>query len=135
MKQKPAFALITWKSAAFLVGVLALFWLPVEDQTVLIPTLLALPIAGLVARLFRERFQLSCILSGLIAGLVVAPLTLLWMAFKTGLHWHGVGDFTAAQILFVIEDTPLWIFAGGLLGWAGQAICSGKASSAVKKDE
>jgi hypothetical protein len=136
MNQKPAITLITWKGAAFIAGVLTLFWLPVEDQTVLIPTLLSLPIAGLVASLFRERFRLSYIIYGLVAGLVVAPLTLLWMAFKTGIHGHGgVADFTASQILSVIDGAPFWTLAGGLLGWAWQGIRSRKASSAARKGE
>ena len=56
-------------------------------------------------------------LGNLVGGLVVAPTTLLWMAFKTGVHGHGAADFTAPQIIWVIKSTPGWILVGGLLGW------------------
>lgn len=99
-----------------------LVWLPLEDQSILMPVLLALPVAGSVGRLFSQRFHWNYILGGAITGLVVAPTTLLWMAFKTGVHGHGTPDYTAFQIVTVIYSTPAWLLAGCLFGWGRQKL-------------
>lgn len=126
-KPSPSF-LITWRRVAFGLVVLVLFWLPVEDQSILGPVFLAV-IAAMAAIVFaRQRYPLRRPLAGLLAGLIVSPITLLWMAFKTGLHGHGTPDFTAQQILQVIQLAPLWTLAGGLLGWGWHVLASKKQS-------
>ena len=55
-------------------------------------------------------------LAGLLAGLLVAPLALLLMVFKTGLHGHAGPDFSGDQILAVIFSTPVWVVSGLLIG-------------------
>jgi hypothetical protein len=57
-----------------------------------------------------------CVLVGTLAGLMVAPLALLLMAFKTGLHGHGTPDFTPAQVQAVLLYSPAWGGSGLLLG-------------------
>jgi hypothetical protein len=120
---QPSRKTLNWlRLAALLLGVLLLLWLPVEDTDevhVLVASaavsawlalryLVSLP--GPAKRLGRH------ILVGTLAGLAVTPLALFLMAFKTGLHGHESPDFTAEQIYFVIYRTPIWGFAGLLLG-------------------
>ena len=126
-KPSPSF-LITWRSVAFGLGFLVLFWLPVEDQSILGPVLLAVAAAMAAIGLARQRYPLRLPVAGLLGGLIVSPITLLWMAFKTSLHGHGAPDFTAQQILQVIQLAPLWTLAGGLLGWGWHMLAPKKQS-------
>lgn len=120
--------LLNWRSIAFGLGALVLFWLPVEDQSLRGPVFIAI-VAAMAAIVFaRQRYALRLPIAGLFGGLIVSPITLLWMAFKTGLHGHGSPDFTAQQISQVIQLAPLWTLAGGLLGWGWQVLASKKQS-------
>lgn len=97
--------------------------------------LLALPIGGMVAYLGFQRFQLNLLLSGLAGGLTIAPLTLFWMAFKTGVHGHGAADFTSTQIVDVLKSAPLWTLAGSLLGWSWQRFRAHHAAHKLNHDD
>jgi hypothetical protein len=55
-------------------------------------------------------------LAGLLSGLAVTPLALLLMAFKSGVHGHGLPDFTPNQVTLVLLSTPAWAAAGLLVG-------------------
>lgn len=126
---KPSLSsLLTWRSAAFGLGVLVLFWLPVEDQSILVPVLLAVIAAMAAIGVARRWYPLKAPIAGVLGGLIVSPITLLWMAFKTGLHGHGTPDFTAQQIIQVIQLAPLCTLAGGLLGWGWQVLAHKKQS-------
>ena len=127
ISNKSIFSWLTGQIAVLGMVGLVLVWLPFEDQSILIPILLAIPVAGLIACLYQQRLRVGLIVCGLVGGLVVAPTTLLWMAFKTGVHGHGAADFTASQIICVIQGTPAWILAGGLLGWRWQKLRSRQA--------
>ena len=135
MNNSHPFSPFSWKILILgqVTGVLA--WLPFEDRSILIPVLLALPVAGLVGRLCYQSFHWSMLRCGLVAGLVVAPATLLWMAFKTGVHGHGIPDFTALQIMAVIKSTPAWVLAGGLLGWGWQKLHPNSARGVPRSGE
>ena len=68
----------------------------------------------------RMSFVMWLLLSaalGALLGLGSALLTLLFMAVKTGLHAHGP-EFSALEINWVVQQSPLWI-AAGLLGGLG----------------
>lgn len=54
---------------------------------------------------------------GLALGLVFAPTTLIFMAFKTGLHGHGA-EFTRAEMEWFLDRVSLWA-AAALLAGAG----------------
>ena len=120
--------LIIWRSAAFGLGVMVLFWLPVEDQSTLVPSLLAIVAAIAASVLANQSYKLRLPLAGFLGGLIISPITLLLMAFKTGLHGHGAPDFTAQQLLQVIQFAPLWTLAGGLLGWGWQGLAHKRQS-------
>jgi hypothetical protein len=98
-------------------------WLPFEDVNLNWATLFAIVAAVLVSVYFlartREVLKVSWrryLLTGLLAGLLVTPLTILLMALKGGAHGHPFGDFTPDQVLQVIRVTPVWILAGFLIG-------------------
>lgn len=127
MSNQKSLSLLSWKWPVLVTIALIFIWLPFEDTTILVPLFLALPISGLVVWVCFHRFQLDYVHCGVVGGLVMAPIAVLLMAFKTGVHGHEVADFTARQILSVIKSAPAWTFAGGLSGW----ICKRKASTVV----
>ncbi len=53
-------------------------------------------------------------LAGLLGGAATAPVALLLMAIKTGLHGHSVPDYTSAQMMAVLISFPVWVGAGGV---------------------
>jgi hypothetical protein len=62
----------------------------------------------------NKQLILRYILVGAGAGLVVAPLAVILMAFKSGVHGHAVPDFTVDQMWTVLSRAPYFIL-GGLL--------------------
>jgi hypothetical protein len=62
--------------------------------------------------------------SGLLFGLGSGLFSLIFMAVKTGLHAHGP-EFTAAEINWVLQQTPIWAVAG-LLAGLGLALIKGR---------
>ncbi len=64
--------------------------------------------------------------AGLAFGLGSALLTLLFMAVKTGLHAHGP-EFSLAEIEWVINQIPLWIIVGLLLGLGVGLVVAGNS--------
>ena len=55
-------------------------------------------------------------LVGISAGLAVAPIAILLMALKSGIHGHGTPDFTVAQMQAVLTRTPFFALSGLLVG-------------------
>jgi hypothetical protein len=53
--------------------------------------------------------------SGLVIGLLFGPVTLFYMALKTGLHGHGA-EFTRAEMLWFIDRIILWAVSGLVAG-------------------
>ena len=107
----------------FLLGGCFLFWAPFEDSITLFPIIFAIAIASWMAVFFvvkskflRHKPILQYTFTGLVAGLAIAPLTLLLMAFKTGLHGHQNPDFNPQQALAVLYRTPVWLMGGLLVG-------------------
>jgi hypothetical protein len=109
--------------SAFALGILMFFWLPVEDTD----EKWVLAFAAAVNTWFVAHHLVNLppaaqkslprhILGGMLAGLAITPVALFLMAFKTGMHGHGMPDFSAEQILSVVSRTPIWGSAGLLLG-------------------
>jgi hypothetical protein len=121
-KQKTTIPLqIRW--FAIILGMVFLFWIPFEDISTTAPLLLATALTILGAVIFlsgvKKPFQAALpnfILAGFVAGIVITPLTLFMMAFKTGLHGHQAPDFSNQQILSIIYRTPIWLIGGLLVG-------------------
>jgi hypothetical protein len=106
-----------------LLGIGVLVWLPIEEQS----ELGVLVISGAVCTwaavwLFVKPIDsdrqliVRHSLVGAGAGLAIAPLAILLMAFKSGIHGHGTPDFTVAQMQFVLSRTPYFVLSGALVG-------------------
>lgn len=128
MYEPPAHSPLWLRNAAIGVGVVVLFWLPIEDTQINTVTLLALFIAafGAAQVVYRRRTSKfhaarGAALIGLLAGASTTPIALLLITLKTGIHSHGVPDFTLAQITTLILRTPYFAI-GGLLVALGCAI-------------
>lgn len=110
-----------WRFLAIGVGILTLFWLPIEDTNLQAPTIIALLFCIIIAIRFLKTPRntwgvIRHMGSASLLGAAITPFTLLLMTFKAGLHSHDVPDFTAQQITQVIHRTPIWIAASLLIG-------------------
>jgi hypothetical protein len=116
---------LSWvRLAGLVIGVALLVWLPFEDNGLSIVVFLAaVTCAWLAVRLLLAsrvdggKQVAFYLLVGALAGLMVAPLALVLMALKTGLHGHGTPDFSPAQLQAVLLRTPAWAGSGLLLGF------------------
>jgi hypothetical protein len=112
-----------FRLAAFGLGVAVLIWIPIEDTTIWWVTLFSVLICtlagGYAAVVFESRGGKSWFVFpfvGTIAGVLVTPLALFLMAFKTGIHGHGAPDFTPSQVEAVLQRFPVWVAIGFLVG-------------------
>ena len=55
------------------------------------------------------------LVTGILVGLAIAPLTILLMAIKTGIHAHPIPDYSYEQIFTVISRIPVWVISGLLI--------------------
>ena len=123
MRLKPSRANLLFR-VLVLVYLGALFvWLPLEDTDewtaiTFAGFLCVLATAGINLRM-PERIRKAwwiLPLQGALSGLALTPLAILLMAMKTGLHNHSVPDYTTQHLYNVVNDTPLWVIAGLLIG-------------------
>lgn len=113
---------VWWRLSALCLGAVILFWLSVEDRSelpaVIMGSLIAITGASgyLVADRRHRRLSIrGHVLVGMAAGLAVPVVAALLMTLKTGLHGHGVPDYTWEQYLAVLYTTPAWLIGGGLI--------------------
>jgi hypothetical protein len=105
-------------------GIIALVWVSLEDQSVTWVILFAAAICLLTAawllasspRPVVGKGWLVYPLAGLLGGAATAPVALLLMAIKTGLHGHSVPDYSPNQMMAVLISFPIWVGAGGVIG-------------------
>ncbi len=109
--------------SALCLGILWLFWLPVEDNGLLAVHLFALGSSALTTlRVQRAQLWMSwkpgyrMVMMGCLAGFLVTPIALLLMVFKSGFHGHNSPDYTLDQMAAVLWSLPLWLASGGILG-------------------
>ena len=108
---------LCWGS--ILLGLMLLFWLPVEDQTFTTAILFSAAGCFLGALLFINKGGVAYqkyAWTGLVMGGAVGPVSFLLMVFKIGLHNHATPDFTFTQLLDLLKLIPVWSLAGFLLG-------------------
>lgn len=105
-----------------LLGFGILIWLPIEDQSELLVLIISTAIcAWLAARFLNSQFRsdkqlvFRHALVGLAAGLALAPLAILLMAVKSGIHGHGTPDFSVEHMLSVLEGTFYFALSGILI--------------------
>ena len=110
---------------AVLVGAALLLWIPFEDDSTRWVRIFSMGICCLSAIYActkiapEKRLRWYTYPSvGLLAGLLVTPVTIILMAFKSGLHGHGNPDFTPTQVSSVLSSWPVWAAAGLLAGLA-----------------
>lgn len=112
-------AFLTYRFAAILVWGAILFWLPVEDQTTFAAQMFGLLLAGLLGLRQGLRWGGSTMpraaLTGLAAGAAVGPLAAGLMIVKSGLHSHGLPDFSIEDISLALARTPVFALAGLLM--------------------
>lgn len=107
-----------------LLGIILLVWVSIEDQSVTWAILFAAAVCLLAAAWWLARFHqppagkgwLVYPLAGLLGGAATAPVALLLMALKTGIHGHSIPDYTPAQMGAVLISFPVWIGAGVIIG-------------------
>lgn len=100
---------------------LFLLWLPFEDTQIIFPAVLAVDLGiWLALRAWPSWIRLG---DAAAAALTAAAwlgslplLAVLLMMFKSGLHGHGFGDFTASQVQLALLATPVCALLGGVLG-------------------
>jgi hypothetical protein len=108
---------------AFLLGVVLLIWIPVEDLGEAWVLLLAAGICMWGAiRVWvsiaenRDIRAWHFALIGTVTGLAVPVLGTALMVFKSGLHSHQSPEFSAAQIGGLLLRTPYWGVGGFIIG-------------------
>jgi len=110
-------------------GLLWFFWLGYEDRSLTSVMLVAVAIiiAASITIFFRTIWSREApgsrgffwtILLGLVAGLSVAPTTVLLVAVKISLHDHPIPDFTVLDMVSVLNRMPIWGLIGLLIGMA-----------------
>ena len=109
--------------SALVLGIIILIWLTIEDETTLWVVIISVAIciwaAGWVLAKPVEGEKwiiLRHSLVGIGAGLAIAPLGILLMALKTGIHGHASPDFTVPQMHEVLSRTPFFALSGFLVG-------------------
>jgi hypothetical protein len=109
---------------AILLGIILLVWVSIEDQSVTWAILFAAAICVLAAAELitssplpqRARGWLVYPLAGVLGGAATAPIALLLMAIKTGIHGYAAPDYTPAQMSAVLAGFPIWVAAGAIIG-------------------
>jgi hypothetical protein len=122
------------KIASAFLFLYALVWISLEGR-LWRATLLAVGVATISAAFAWQRFlggrEVSprkwlavAGITGLLCGLTVGLLTIIFMVIKTGLHGHGP-EFTPAEISWVLDQIPLWSAVGLLTGLGVGVLISG----------
>ena len=119
---------------AFLLAAVILVWLTIEENGEFGVLLISGLICTWGAVYFlnkinpgRKQFVLWYIAAGGAAGLLLAPLAILLMALKSGIHGHGTPDFAIGQVQAILSRVPIYIAAGVLTG-AGSGLLRGNLS-------
>lgn len=78
------------------------------------------------------RFLAILVIAGLAGGLTANVAVLAAMSIKTGLHGHGP-EFTFQEVRWVIDQLPLWLIIGTLLG-LGLGLVLGSTTSVNSRE-
>jgi len=112
-----------FRFTALLLGFGILVWLPVEDQSELGVLIASGLICTWMAALLlitppqkNRQLILRHALVGSGAGFILAPLAIILMAVKSGIHGHGTPDFSVDQMQSVISRIPFFVLSGFLIG-------------------
>jgi hypothetical protein len=109
--------------SGLLLGILIMVWLSIEESSTLGVVILSGMACSWTAGWLLQKtstdgnqliFWPIIIIGG--AGLLLAPLAILLMALKSGLHGHGTPDFSPGQLQAVFSRMPFYTMAGILIG-------------------
>ena len=122
------------KVASALLFLYSIVWISLEGrlgQTILLAIGATAVGAGVAwqrflgGRIISSRsWLLATSLTGLLCGISVGLLTIVFMVVKTGLHGHGP-EFTPDEITWVLDQIPLWSAVGLLTGLGAGLLISG----------
>jgi uncharacterized membrane protein YeiH len=120
-----------------ILGIVFVFWLPVEDQSEVAVIVFSAAIctwvaAKLLASPPQDDFQLVIrhAVLGIASGLALAPLALLLMAIKTGIHGHDTPDFLIGQMQLVLSRWFYFVISGLLVSLGIAMWCLAKRRTA-----
>jgi len=107
--------------AGFLWLALFLLWLPFEDTNIIVPLLSAIwASVWVVILLARKQAEVRSFwrfaLLGLLLGMSIPILAVLFMAFKTGIHAHGFSEYGVNQFFLVLSIVPISAVLGVVFG-------------------
>lgn len=112
--------------SGILLAGLFIVWLPIEDVDTqyIFPLSVGLNIWLAANKIINGNIVpvlIQFTLAGMITGLLVTPMAIILIAFKSGLHAHGFPDFALIQIYELLATTPWWtligILVGAVFGW------------------
>ena len=111
------------RSIGFGLLVFILFWLPIEDNGLCWPVILAL-LSGIWLGVFLF-YQLvdRCSwkpwyapLIGALSGVALSVFAVALTLIKNGAHSHETPEYTAIDLLNMLLRTPYWVLGGCLIG-------------------
>lgn len=118
-----------------LIGIALLLWLPVEERGVSGALVFAAGISllGVLSLLWkfehatgeRRSVRQRVLYYGALGaggGVMVSLIAMLLLAFKTGIHAHGLPDYSAEQVAAILRQTPAWTLTGLALGLVGAVL-------------
>lgn len=126
----------TLRFVALGIGFFVLLWIPVEDHGLEWIILFATAISAWLVAYGLLRIKKiglnswdSYPLGGALAGIIAAPVGLLLMAIKSGIHAHDPPDFSIAQAFAILKGSLVWVFAGTSIGFGIKLWRSGRDQS------
>lgn len=119
---KPARPYSWFRITGLILGIAIFLWLPVEDQNELPVIIFSAIICTWASTKFlvsqnQNDMQLVVrhTLVGIAGGLAIAPVAMLLMAIKTGIHGHETPDFLIGQMKMVLSRSFYFVISGLLV--------------------
>ena len=107
--------------SGLILGIGILIWLPIEEGSelgvLLISGAICIWSAIWILRVpvkNDKQLLLRHAIVGVGAGLLLAPMAIILMALRTGIHGHGTPDFTVGQMQDILSRMPYFVLSGFL---------------------
>jgi hypothetical protein len=132
---------LNWlRISGLVLGVFILLWLTVEDRSELVVLLLSALICiwigvWLLARIdFAGKYIFwKHVIIGGGMGLLLGAVALILMALKTGIHGHGIPDFSVDQMRAVVSLSPYFLLGGFLVGASAGLLRTAQMQGSAKE--
>lgn len=126
--------------SGLVLGVIILLWLTIEDRNELVVLLLSALICIWVGTWLLVRIDFTGkyifwkhVIIGGGMGLLLEGVALILMALKTGIHGHGIPDFSVDQMRAVVSLSPYFLLGGILVGSSAGLLRSAQMESSAEK--